>query len=187
MSAANLVELNELLEKPSRYRGRPLSPNCKRLVLVNQEMQHEKGKKNSGKVHGDFWRRVSTPSNTWKAPEPSQKIDVCQLDMATSEDLSHASACTLDFQSEPDWRTVLFGSPVLDRNGKIHYQHSALKEIASTPAISGEGRVILKGAPWDDPHFRLALRQLLTSGSYTANGSRFDISQLVFCPSGQRP
>lgn len=187
MSAANLVGLNELLEKPPRYRGRPLSPKCKRVVLVNHEMHHEKGKKNSGKVRGDFWRRVSDPVNTWKAPEPTKTMDICQLDVATAEQLNNASACTLDFQNEPDWRKVLYGASTLDSLGQASYQHSALGQMATASQRSGEELIILKGAPWNNPDFVLALKQLLTRGSYRANGRCFDTSRLVFVRQDKDP
>ena len=187
MSAANLVELNELLEKPARYRGRPLSAKCKRVVLVNHEMHHEKGKKNSGKVRGDFWRRVCGPVKTWKAPEPTRATTVSSLDVATAEQLNNPSACTLDFQNEQDWREVLYGKPTLDSRGQASYQHSALGRLVMSSQLSGERLIILKGAPWDNPDFALALQQLLARGSYTANDRSFDTSGLVFVRQDKDP
>ena len=177
MSPTSISELNELLEAPARFRGRLLAPGVKVIALVSEAMEPQVDQNNNDRPGQDFWRRVTRPANTWTimdtGPVTPLRSDIEEYSASHMTDVDHR--ITLDFFGEPDWRKLLYGTYSLDDTGQAQYCHSALRKLSGAPAL-----IILKAAPWGDPAFELALRQMLFRQSYEANGEFIDLSSMTF-------
>ena len=180
MRTANLAEMNKLLDTQPRFGDRPLGRGCKRVVLINRDMQSDTGKKNTDKARGDFWRRISRSTNSWDIPAAGSKV-VQQPAQVPGEWLPerHVPHCTVDFQYAPDWRAQLFGTCHLNEQGQAVFLPGELEKLARQDGTEA-GTVILKGAPRDNPGFALAIRQIQSAGGFTANGHFISTRHLTF-------
>lgn len=177
MSPASISELNELLETPARFRGQLLGTGVKVIALVSEDMEPEVDQNNSHRPGQDFWRRINRPANTWTImnTEPVKPLRLIIKEYSENHMDDVNQEVTLDFFGESDWHKLLYGTYTLNDTGQAQYCHSALKKLSGTPAL-----VILRAAPWGDPAFELALRQMLFRKSYEANGEIIDLSSTAF-------
>ena len=168
------AELNWLFDKEPRLGNRVIRGNVHIVSLVANNMLPGSGN-NTDKPGPDFWRRINKPDNHWSTAElPGFQQDVSlsgELDKRVPEySVSEHSKQKKGKIIEIDlfgknWRTELFGSPGIDDQNAIVFHQGRLAEIKENT------RIILKGAPWQDPQFALHIWSVLHSGQFEANGT----------------
>ncbi len=178
MTPGNIAARNELMDKPPKFRGQPLNPACRVVVLIDKAMVPVAGQANRNKCGDDFWRRISRCHNTWIIPDEGSNTLACdRLPVLRIEEEAGPNDVVLDCSTTTDWYQLVFGRVVLDYDGNRHYCHGPLYEALGQGTC---GRVILRGAPWHDPRFRLAIEQLMVQRSYEVNGEVVNLGNVAF-------
>ena len=179
------AELNWLFDKEPRLGNRVIRGNVHIVSLLTDTMLPGTGN-NTDKPGPDFWRRINKPDNHWSTadlPEFHQNVSLsAELDTRIPEysfskqneeqstEEQSIEVQSIEVQSieidlfGKNWRSELFGSPGIDDQSAIVFHQGRLNEIKENT------RVILRGAPWQDPQFTLHLWSVLHDGQYEANG-----------------
>ncbi|WP_422489361.1 AAA family ATPase [Endozoicomonas sp. ALE010] len=171
-----LPAFNELLdpENPCLYdrtkkEKRPLGNHVSLLVLASPEQLTTMGS-NDQAPGADFWRRVNRPGNSWQfETQTSDKeipdaIDTALLPEYHGTPGDDGDVVTIDCHLHSHWRSLLFGGPGVDHQGRIRHIPGQLEQLRP-----GQ-QVILKGADWHDLSFEQSIRQLLVRKEYPCNG-----------------
>ena len=183
LTSEELPAFNDLLdpENPCLYdrtkqEKRPLGNHVSLLVLASPEQLTTMGS-NDQAPGADFWRRINRPGNSWQFEnqtsdkEIPDAIDTALLPEYQGPPGDDGDVITIDCHLHNHWRSLLFGGPGVDHQGRIRHIPGQLEQLRP-----GQ-QVILKGADWHDLSFEQSIRQLLVRKEYPCNGETRKLAQ----------
>ena len=162
MRPGQIASMNDLLEFPHKCQGRPVGPNI-RLVVLMDDMTGEQ-------VGADCWRRLKR-YRPKKIPPIEQAVlsnralmdEQIQNPPPGQERSSDPAIKTVAFFGGDDWKTTLFGSFAVDERGRIAFNEGVLAGLKKGESLT------LFDAPWSDPDFEATLASALREGGFEAN------------------
>ncbi|UYM14466.1 AAA family ATPase [Endozoicomonas euniceicola] len=158
MTAGQIASLNDLLDTPPHFRGRPVGKPIRLVAMMDDAT--------SQMVGPDCWRRLKRYTL-----EESVTVFPGMLDNETLLEQSvppvgekPGGGAEIECFTENDWREKLFGGVQINRQGGIDYVEGRLAQLKP-----GE-HLTLKDAPWDNQEFTSTLSTALREGGFEANG-----------------
>ncbi|MCL6269657.1 ATP-binding protein [Sansalvadorimonas sp. 2012CJ34-2] len=180
-----IPELNELFETPPRIDGRILGSNVRIVSVISPAMLPTAGQQNAAQATGpDFWWRINSTCPPRQASDQISDIavegqkegqaktgflqtwlnqHVPKLTNSSGPANSKTNENIVDFTGQ-NWRSVLFGMPDINEDGRIIHRPGALEGLQAGQSL------VLKNAPWQDLAFTVELAQVLRSGTFHSNG-----------------
>ncbi len=185
MSPGQIASLNELFDKPPRFKGRELGPNVSLACLVTKNMF----KGGSENPSDDTWRRLDSLGQK-PIPERDQKLQLDQSlinSLTTEQPLDEerfydAPSEVLPppshdfYNSSGNWKGALMGEMQLSSEGRIHFKKGLLYKLhdqLEQPEVALE----LINAPTDDPVFFQTLATIVREKGYWANGQWYSVPE----------
>lgn len=166
MTAAQVAELNGILDSVRTYNGNTLSDSTRILVVVDESVLSGSGSGSTEAPGSDFWRRVNKIGQPLDISLLKNRSGDClpTLDQYVNRhvwtdfpfDVTHLPTKTLDFAAGLPATDILSGGIELDSEGGLIFRDAALGE-------SGNTLFILKDAPWQDIAFKVQLANNLAS------------------------
>ena len=160
MTPAEIARINDILQNPPTCNNQLLGEKVQRVIIADRDILT--GKKDA---NPDLCRRLRQMTN--KQPPTNiynSKID-CEILKERITELSNtdSDALIVDFASDQNWYSQLFGSAELDEQGCIVFQEGALARVKEN------NQLILKNSPWNNDDFTAKLATVLREGGFEAN------------------
>ena len=158
MTAGQIASLNDLLDTPPHFRGRPVGKHIRLVAMMDDAT--------SQMVGPDCWRRLkryTLEESVTVFPETLDNETLMEQSVPPVGDKPGGGA-EVECFTENDWREKLFGGVQINRQGGIDYVEGRLAQLKP-----GEN-LTLKDAPWDNQEFTSTLSTALREGGFEANG-----------------
>ena len=158
MTAGQIASLNDLLDTPPHFRGRPVGKHIRLVAMMDDAT--------SQMVGPDCWRRLKRYTLEESVTVFPETLDNETLLEQSVPPVGNKPGGGVEVEcfTENDWREKLFGGVQINRQGGIYYVEGRLAQLKP-----GE-HLTLKDAPWDNQEFTSTLSTALREGGFEANG-----------------